>query len=117
MSAKASEGVGGHVHFWCPGCDDAHTIRHGNPATDWTWNGDLERPTFSPSVLARSRYAEPPVTADNLEEWKREPWEQVLVERVCHSFVTDGRIQFLGDCTHALANQTVDLPDWPGFPT
>jgi hypothetical protein len=27
-------------------------------------------------------------------------------------FVTDGRIQFLGDCTHALAGQTVDLPDW-----
>jgi hypothetical protein len=23
--------------------------------------------------------------------------------------VTDGRIQFLGDCTHALAGQTVDL--------
>jgi len=31
---------------------------------------------------------------------------------VCHSFVTDGRIQFLGDCTHTLAGQTVDLPDW-----
>lgn len=34
------------------------------------------------------------------------------VVEVCHSFVTEGRIQFLGDCTHALANQTVDLPDW-----
>jgi hypothetical protein len=33
---------------------------------------------------------------------------------VCHSFVTDGRIQFLGDCTHALAGQTVDLPEWTG---
>jgi hypothetical protein len=32
--------------------------------------------------------------------------------KVCHSFVTDGRIQFLGDCTHALANQTFDLPGW-----
>lgn len=30
---------------------------------------------------------------------------------VCHSFVRDGRIQFLSDCTHKLANQTVDLPD------
>lgn len=27
---------------------------------------------------------------------------------------TDGRIQFLNDCTHALAGQTVDLPDWEG---
>jgi hypothetical protein len=31
---------------------------------------------------------------------------------VCHSFVTDGRIQFLEDCTHELAGQTVDLPEW-----
>lgn len=40
-------------------------------------------------------------------------------KNVCHSFIKDGKIQFLGDCTHALANQTVDLPDWeqdpPGF--
>jgi hypothetical protein len=31
----------------------------------------------------------------------------------CHSFVRNGRIEFLGDCTHALASQTVDLPDLP----
>lgn len=30
---------------------------------------------------------------------------------VCHSFVTAGRIEFLPDCTHALAGQTVDLPE------
>ena len=34
------------------------------------------------------------------------------LDDICHSFVTDGRIQFLGDCTHKLAGQTVDLPDW-----
>lgn len=32
---------------------------------------------------------------------------------VCHSFVRAGRIEFLGDCTHALAGQTVPLPPWP----
>jgi hypothetical protein len=31
---------------------------------------------------------------------------------VCHSFVIDGRIQFLSDSTHVLAGQTVDLPKW-----
>lgn len=41
------------------------------------------------------------------------PWEQTKVEKVCHSFVTDGRIQFLADCTHDLAGLTVDLPDFP----
>ena len=30
----------------------------------------------------------------------------------CHSFVTDGRIQFLTDSTHTLAGQTVPLPAW-----
>jgi len=30
----------------------------------------------------------------------------------CHSFVVEGKIQFLGDSFHKLANQTVDLPDW-----
>ncbi len=35
------------------------------------------------------------------------------VNTVCHSFLTDGRIQFLDDCTHAMAGQTVDLPSFP----
>jgi len=86
---RAARAQGNRVHFWCPGCDEAHGITYG--ARDaWTWNGDLERPTFSPSVLVQG----PPGTR-------------------CHSFVTDGRIQYLGDCEHALAGQTVDLPEWP----
>lgn len=59
---------------------------------DWTWNGDVDRPTFAPSVLVRY------------------PWGSDQHQVVCHSFVRDGRIEFLGDCTHALAGQTVDLP-------
>lgn len=34
---------------------------------------------------------------------------------VCHCFIVAGQWQFLGDCTHELAGQTVDLPllpDW-----
>lgn len=102
---------GRRVHFRCPGCGDVHGVVVDAP-NGWGWNGSLERPTFTPSVLVRARYAEPPVTPDNIEQWKREPWEQRTVDRVCHSFVTDGRIQFLGDCTHALAGQTVDLLPW-----
>ena len=76
--------------FWCGGCSTAHQIVDGT----WTFNGDLERPTFHPSVLVRGG-------PDDL---------------VCHSFVTDGRIQYLGDSTHHLAGQTVDLPAWPPAP-
>lgn len=115
VAKTASNGAapGRRVHFRCPGCRDVHGVVVESP-TGWGWNGSLEKPTFTPSVLMRARYAEPPVTAENLEQWKREPWEQVMVDRVCHSFVTDGRIQFLSDCTHALAGQTVDLPPWNG---
>ena len=101
--------------FWCPGCDGAHRIQHGaGPRPRWSWNGSLDKPTFSPSVLVRGYTWTPPVPPENLDEWRRKPWEQHKVETVCHSFVTDGRIQFLGDCTHALAGQTVDLPGWDG---
>lgn len=31
---------------------------------------------------------------------------------ICHSYVRNGQMQFLGDCDHALAGQTVDIPDW-----
>lgn len=37
------------------------------------------------------------------------------VEKRCHSWVTEGRIEFLADCTHSMAGQTVDLPaEWWG---
>lgn len=36
------------VMFWCPGCNRAHSIKIGV----WQFNGDVEKPTFSPSVLA-----------------------------------------------------------------
>jgi hypothetical protein len=75
--------------FHCPGCEYGHNVSV-NCAGSWEWNGSLELPTISPSILV----------------WKDRP------EARCHSFVRDGKIQFLADCFHALAGQTVDLPDW-----
>jgi len=80
--------------FECPGCDMLHVVHvagAGHPL--WQWNGSMDKPTFSPSVLVTY------------------PWGKDREQRVCHSFVREGQIQFLGDCTHALAGQTVDLPD------
>lgn len=31
--------------------------------------------------------------------------------KVCHSFVRNGKIEYLNDCTHELAGQTVELLD------
>ncbi|MDY7565772.1 DUF6527 family protein [Pseudomonas sp. RTC3] len=89
--------------FWCPGCDGAHRIQHGaGSGPRWGWNGNAEKPTFTPSILVS--YPANPDAGEEFKEWR--------TARICHSFVTDGRIQFLGDCTHGLAGQTVDIPDW-----
>lgn len=77
--------------IFCPGCgcphwfptDDSNVV-DGN-VHKWAFNGNGDAPTFIPSMN---------------------------VIGSCHSFVTDGRIQFLGDSKHQLAGQTVDLPDW-----
>jgi hypothetical protein len=86
----------------CPGCKDYHM-----PDNSWQFNGDLDKPTFSPSILVKG-------TKDiSDEEAKRIlNGEQINpIHFVCHSFVVDGRIQFLSDCTHELAGQTVELEE------
>lgn len=87
---KAHRVDASRIAVHCPGCGRAHVI----DTPRWVFNGDYERPTFQPSVNV-SLDAE-----DGIPAYR------------CHSFITDGRIQFLGDCTHALAGQTVELPEW-----
>jgi len=97
---------GGRLMFWCPGCDGAHAVQVGEgPGPRWGFNGDHERPTFTPSVLVRGTRRITDAERDLILSG-----EKIEPERtVCHSFVTDGQIQFLNDCTHALAGQTVPL--------
>ncbi|MGT2429227.1 hypothetical protein ACU4HD_11865 [Cupriavidus basilensis] len=45
-------------------------------------------------------WSEPSDNPDEFDDTSKD------VKKACHSFVTDGHIQFLGDCTHALAGQT-----------
>lgn len=87
------------LHFRCPGCNRVHGVSV-NGSHAWGWNGNVDKPTFTPSVLVT--WPANPNAEEEFKEWR--------TERRCHSFVTDGRIQFLNDCTHALAGQTVDLP-------
>jgi hypothetical protein len=79
--------------FVCPGCaqyDEPGSTLIATHVFDstWTYNGDGDRPTVSPSILLTGHDG-----------------------RRCHSFVREGRIEFLSDCTHALAGQTVELPE------
>lgn len=87
--------------FFCPGCDCDHgvNVRLKNAARGplWSWNSRVDRPTVSPSILVRHR--NPKAGQDGNPP------------AVCHSFLTDGRLSFCTDSTHALAGQTVELPD------
>ena len=114
ISRCLGKGEDGSLWFWCSGWNMPHSLKVG-PGTGprWGYNGNAEAPTFTPSVLVQHDHWEPPATTLEIQDKiKRGEIVQTKVTKVCHSFVTDGHIQYLGDCTHHLANQTVELPDW-----
>ena len=88
-------------YFWCPGCEGYHSLYIKNPKGKpvWSFNGDEKRPTFKPSLLVT--YPSNPKAIEKFKEWRK--------ERICHSFIIDGKIQFLNDCTHKLRGQTIEL--------
>ncbi len=93
--------------FDCPGCGFYHQVQVGHgPGPRWQRNGSMERPTFEPSILVTG-----------VHRLTDEQYQRIVAgEKIepkplcCHSYVRDGRIQFLGDCSHEMAGQTVDLP-------
>jgi hypothetical protein len=116
LSAKLRSIEGGRIGFWCPGCEEMHVIRVGEGG-GWGYNGDPERPTFTPSVLVTSGHFAPGWAGPNCwcTYYAEHPEEKPdFVCSRCHTFVTDGRIQFLSDCTHALVGLTIELPNLPG---
>ena len=92
--------------IFCLGCNSYHFVPTQKPnrvSKDgaWEFNGDLENPTFIPSLLIRWGNKVP--TYEHLDE-------NEYGGGICHSFITNGKMIFLGDCTHYLAGQTVELP-------
>lgn len=87
------EGEGGYF-IKCPGCRNWHpfNVDPSRPQC-WQFNGNVNKPTFTPSLLVNGSHP----------------------ESRCHLFLTDGKIQFLSDCHHKLAGQTVDLPEIEDF--
>ena len=98
---------GGLVGFMCPGCKEMHQLRVEGEGS-WGFNGDYDRPTFTPSVLVRFKQIERDERGEWTGEWVRDATGNPL-DSVCHSFVTDGHIRFLEDCTHELRGQVVPL--------
>lgn len=67
----------------CPACGNCHGFD-----SRWTFNGNVDNPTFSPSMLVKVK------------------------GNICHSFLTDGHWVYLSDCTHELKGQKVEVPEW-----
>jgi len=94
---------GGYGH-WCPGCGYGHEINvePDRRGVKWLFDGNVSKPTFSPSINLKVN------TPDMGKHYQSD-----YPSRVCHYFIRQGMIQFLGDCTHSLKGQTVELPDIP----
>lgn len=96
LGKKIYQARPGLLMFECPACGDIHPVYLDNSnvvngvVNKWSWNGDPNKPTFSPSLNV---YAN--------DDKQR-----------CHSFVKDGMISFLDDCFHQYKNQTLEIPDW-----
>lgn len=91
----------GYMH-WCPACEAYHAIAVDAPQANgaqWSFNGDFDKPTFSPSIKCFTVYDENdrPLPAGQ---------ERVL----CHYHIKDGQIQFCKDNPHKLNGKTVPLP-------
>jgi len=99
MSKIIKSEIDGVYLFFCPGCRCGHwfsttgrTPSHPNEVRDqfkWSFNNDFEKPTVRASILVKT-------TRD----------------ATCHSFITDGKIQFLSDCTHELKDKTIGMEDF-----
>ena len=98
MKAKLIEIEGTDPHqrirWQCPGCKCTHEVPVPPHRQAWDWNGSLESPTLSPSVLVSYDPNPPPDRP-----------------AVSHLFVRFGLVQFCGDSKHELAGRTVPLPD------
>jgi len=85
-----------------------HIVGIAPRSPSWGFNGDYDKPTFTPSVLVSGVKTTKDADGEWDGGWERDAAGNTIPE-VCHSFVTDGKIQFLGDSTHELSGQTVEL--------
>ena len=81
----------------CPGCGGTHYFRirqtpgdnPDKPHPQWGFDGNYEKPTFTPSMLVTGLWAE----------------RGKEIKQICHSFLENGEWRFLADCTHSMAGR------------
>ena len=102
--------------FFCPACNKPHTINIGLPDS-WDWNENTTEVTLSPSVLVSSGHYLPGGDHSNscwCTYYKNNPGEEVhFTCGKCHSFIKNGFISYLEDCSHDFKGQTLKLNPYP----
>jgi len=76
-----------NMNFFCPGCGYDHSYRIQGKGPTWNWDGKMDKPTFTPSLLVNQSHP----------------------KSTCHLYVRDGVIEFLGDCHHYLKGKKVEM--------
>lgn len=74
--------------FYCPGCKCNHNFAVGSPGYynhNWTFNGDIRNPTFTPSLR--------------------------ITSNGCHLNLTNGMLIFHNDSPHEFKGKTVPMED------
>lgn len=82
------------IQFDCPGCQTTHEVPVNGQGA-WSWNGRLDKPTLSPSLLVSTG-----------PDDARRVW--------CHFFVRDGEIEFLPDSTGHQLRGKVPMTEFKG---
>lgn len=72
--------------YYCEGCKTSHAFGLKSEGGNHDFNMDLNNPTVSPSLVANFS----PGT-------------------MCHSFIRNGKIEYLNDCWHDLKGRTIEL--------
>lgn len=98
MSSKLvkheSPGILGYSH-WCSACKHCHTFYIQCNNHTWTFDGNVNSPTFSPSML---------------EYYTQKNGER---KTLCHYILTSEVMNYCGDSPHELSGKSVPLEDIP----
>jgi hypothetical protein len=80
------------IMWLCPGCGEYHSVPTEGHQASWKFDGNMDKPTLSPSVRVRGGSSSP--------------------DYCCHFFIRKGIAEFCGDCSHDNAGKKMEvLPD------
>lgn len=101
---------------FCPACNTTHAF----PRDNHSFNESEQKPTLYPGLRLATKYTAPPESkpadmepgdyAKAVKAHGERHDEADPTQTICHLIVNNGEIQYLGDCTHKMVGQTIDLP-------